>query len=620
MLLNRIKMKINDCKSNILALLIFGLLFVVQIHLNAVKVIKFYPGKEDFTPDLRNAIENAQCEDIKLEFAKGTYNFKPDYAYGKYCCITNHGNGYKKIIFPLFGFKSVEIEGNGSEFIFHGQVFPFLIEKCENVIVKNFIIDWDIPFLFQGEVVTVNEQEGWRDIKPYIAGYSWTLKNGRIEFPDIDGFSYSTPGSTLAFEKENVRVAYNGKDFSSNPRIVEKRPDGILRFYEKLKNYPPVGSILISKGDREHDRYAPAFDAISSKNVVYDNVVVHHALGMGFLSERSENITIKNSGVYLRKGTDRVISSTADATHFANCRGNVLVENCRFENMLDDGTNVHGTYTVIDSIINKYTLRFEFMHFEQQGFEFAGKGDEVWFIRQPQVKRGAVNIVKSIKVINDRFVELKFENALPENIKKGDLLENKTWNPTFTMRGCTIQNHRARNVVLKTPLKTLIENNSFSSMMSSVLFRGESYFWYESGAVNDVVIRNNHFRYCAYNGDNHAVLCISPRLGKGFNQTEIFDRNILFENNIIETFDNRIVLADRVENLTIVGNKIIQTYDAKPLQPNAALFDFRNCKNIKIAGNSYQGDNNNSIESDQLTWNSLIVKNNIGFKNLTDNQ
>lgn len=596
------------------ALIFLGISLLAFMQVQATEVIKFTPSKGDRTLEIRTAIESTVSKNIKLVFEKGVYNFKPDYAFAKHCNITNHGNGYKKIIFPMMGYQSLEIDGNGSEFIFHGQVFPFLIENCSNVKIKNLIVDWDIPYLFQGEVIAYDAKEGWRDIKPHTVGFNWELKNGRIEFPEIDGFSYTELGSTLAFEKDNKRVVYDGKDFRSNPTKVEKRPDGVLRIYEKMKNFPPVGSILNSKGDREHDRYAPAFDAISSKNIVFDNVVVHHALGMGFLAERSENITIKNSGVYLRQGTDRVVSSTADATHFANCKGDILVENCRFENMLDDGTNVHGTYTVVDSILNEKTLRFEFKHFEQLGFEFAGIGDVLWFIHQPNVDKASENTVKSVKIVNDRFVQLTFENKLPINLKKGDLIENKTWNPSFTMRGCTIQNHRARNVVLKTPLKTVIEKNNFSSMMSSILFRGESFFWFESGQVEDVLIRNNHFTYCAYNGMGHAVLNITPRLGENFDQSQFYDRNIRFENNLIETFDNRIVWADRVDGLLIKGNKIVQTFDFKPLQPNAPMFEFLNCKDVKIVNNEYNGTNNNTLISDEKSMSTLKVKNNKGVK------
>jgi hypothetical protein len=231
----------------------------------------------------------------------------------------------------------------------------------------------------------------------------------------------------------------------------------------------------------------------------------------------------------------------------------------------------------VDKIINENTVWVELKHFEQLGFEFAAPGDEVWFIHNPSPQRTTTNEIASVKVINERFTELTFKNKLPEKLKQGDILENKTWNPVFTMRGCTIQNHRARNVILKTPLKTVIEDNHFSSMMSSILFRGETFFWYESGNVEDVLIQNNTFNYCAYSGSEHAVMYITPRLGKTFDQTELFDRNIRFINNTITTFDSRIVIADRVEGLVINGNKIIKTGNAKTLYPDAPLFELTNC-------------------------------------------
>ena len=36
--------------------------------------------------------------------------------------------------------------------------------------------------------------------------------------------------------------------------------NGNLRIYEKLNYYPPVGALLSSKGDREHDRYVRRLD------------------------------------------------------------------------------------------------------------------------------------------------------------------------------------------------------------------------------------------------------------------------------------------------------------------------------------------------------------------------
>lgn len=577
------------------------------LPLQADRFIRIAPSADDMTPVVRNAIEEVRDTNIKLVFAEGTYHFKPDYAFQKYCYVTNHENGLKNIIFDLSGFESVEIEGNGAELIFSGQVMPFLFEDCSKVTVKDLTIDWDIPFLFQGEVVAVNTEEGWRDIKPFSDGFSWKLVNGQVQFPLVDGFKYSSLGSTLAFQTNPTRVAHGAWDLNSRPSKVERRKDGILRIHEQLRQYPEVGTVLVSKGPHGEDRYAPAFHVKSSSNVHFENIVVHHCLGMGFLMERTDTATLKDCGVYAREGSGRVVSATADATHFCNCKGEILMEGCRFEHMLDDGTNVHGTYVEVDRVINDHTVRVELKHFQQMGFEFARPGDEVWFIHQPSPRRTVVNLVISSRVINDRFIELKLRDTLPRRLRPGDLLENKTWNPTFTMRDCIVQNHRARNIVLKSPLKILIENNKFSSMMSSIFFRGESFYWFESGAVQDVTIRNNHFSYCAYSGAEHAVLNITPRLGKAFNTDEAFDRDIRFENNLIETFDSRIVWANQVDGLVIANNTIKQIKNADPLYPDAAMFDFRNSRNVELRNNSYEGEHKKVLAVDNVTESTLLV-------------
>ncbi|WPR71394.1 right-handed parallel beta-helix repeat-containing protein [Flavobacterium sp. NG2] len=596
-----------------LKLMAVGLLFVsVQSSAKAVIEIKHQAG--DMTTIVRNAIEKNTDKDLKIVFEKGKYLFLPDYAQNKYSYITNHGNGLKKIIFLLENYDSVEIEGNGAELIFHGQVAPFQIKNCKKVTAKNLTIDWDIPFLFQGEVTAVNKAEDWIEIKPFTKGFSWKLDGEQISFPDIDGFSFFEMGSTLAFDPKLKRVAHGAFDLRSRPRRVEKRPNGILRIYEKLKRYTPeVGNVLNSKGESEQNRYAPAFQTMNSQNILFEGITIHHALGMGFLFERSEDIVISKCGVFVRPGSDRVVSTIADATHFCNCKGDILIENCKFQHMLDDGTNVHGTYVEINKIIDTKTVVVELKHFEQLGFEFAGKGDEMWFIQQPSPDRASVNTVSSVNTINDRFIQIAFENNLPTNLKIGDNLENKTWNPVFTMRDCTINDHRARNVIIKTPLKIVIENNDFSSMMSAIQLRGDNYFWFESGAVNDVTIRNNRFVHCAYGGGEAAILYVTPRLGKIFDDTALFDRNIRFENNTIETFGNRIIWADRVDGLTITGNKITKTKEAKELYPEAPLFDLINCNNVEISKNTYTGDAKKTVVADEKSKKNLKVKGNKGF-------
>ncbi|MGJ8744020.1 alpha-1,3-galactosidase-related protein [Polaribacter sp.] len=603
--------------KNILLKSITVLVFILTIGCNATEIINIKHAEGDMTLVVREAIEGAKTKDIKLVFEKGNYFFKTDYAIGKFLYVTNHGNGFKKIIFNFEGFNSVAIEGNNSEFIFRGQALPFVFDGLNKVDVQNLTIDWDIPFSFQGDVTAVNEKEQWYELKPYTKGFSWKLTRGKIEFPGINHFNFTSLGSSLPHNKETKAVDYGAWDSGLNSNFVEKRPNGILRFYNKnLKNYPRVGSVLQSKGDKLNNRYAPAFLTRNSKNIEFNKVIIHHALGMGFLFERSEDIQILNSGIYIREGSDRVMSIVADATHFANCKGDILIEGCRLEGMYDDGTNVHGTYVEVDKILNKKTIRIALKHDQQMGFEFAGVNDEVWFIKQPNPQRAETNTVTSVKVINDYFSDITFKNEIPADLKTGDILENKTWNPTFTMRKNVIRDHRARNIIIKTPKKIIIEDNDLSSMMSSIMLRGETFYWFESGNVEEVIIRNNRFVDCAYGGSEHAILKVSPRLGKTFDSTITYDRNITFENNTIETFGNRIIWADRVDGLVVKGNSIKQTHTFKPQFPNANMFDLVNCKNVEISNNSYSGENKNTLKTDKVSKTSLKIKNNKGFSNL----
>jgi len=576
------------------------------------QIINFSPNGQggDITQEIRTAIDNSS-KTLHLHFAAGDYSFKPDFASDHYEAIINHDNGLKKIVFNIQDFDNVIIEGENADFYFHGQEMPFQFKRCKNVSVSGIRIHWDIPFLFAGKVVAVNKKEGWRDLKPVNPKGQWKISKGRLLWPNIDGFNFLQLGSTLAFTADTKRPVDGCVDHFTQETKVEKRPNGIVRIYEKMKVYPPVGSILNSKGDKANDRYAPAFRFCESSNINIKNVIVHHALGMGYLFEFCENITLDHSGVYLEKDSPEVVSSTADATHFANCKGQITMTHCRFENMLDDGTNVHGTYVSVNKKVDEHTLRVALMHQEQIGGTFAMPNDSIWFIHQPNPNRiKEIGKIKNISIINEKYQDITFYSPIPESIKAGDLLENKTWNPSLTIDHCIFRNNRARNIIIKTPKPILIEENELSSMMSTIMLRGESYYWFESGAVCDVMIRNNHITHSAYCGKPHAILYVTPRLGEHFDHHAYYDRNISFINNTIENFQPRIVWAYNVEGLTIKGNKITQTYETIPTQGDAAQYEIHDCKDIIIENNIYKGKRVKTLSIDDKSKQTLVIKNN----------
>lgn len=539
----------------------------------------------DITETVSRLMSSMPKKDVRLIFPEGTYYISSELATGKYLTITNHDNGYKNIAFDIDGFSGLEIIGSDTEFIFDGFILPFYLNNSENVSFKGFSVDWKVPFFIQGEVVRTSAEGGFYDLRIFTDGYDWTLsRSGKIDFPSSD--PYSSVGESLVFDKDGNKPIYGAKLYDLHRKgsdvRAERTKDGNIRMYENLKNYPPVGSIVNFKGPNGENRYSPAFHAIDSKNITFSDINIYHAPGMGILCEKSSDITLNNVNITVRKGSDRTVSTTADATHFCNCKGNVIIENCVFENMLDDGTNVHGTYVEVAGIVDEKTVRIRMHHPQQRGFAFAGKGDEIYFLIAPSIGHDLIGRVSSIKHINESYSDITFEKPMPTSLSIGDVLENKTWNTSlFRMNNCTIRNNRARNIVIKAPGKVEITNNTLSSMMASILVRNEMAFWYESGPVENLLIENNLFEDCVTAGDNSAVITISPRIGPGFNCSHV-DHNIRILNNTFKTFGSSLVKAEYVDGLIVNGNTYEKTTTYPQSDKNTETIEVKDCINVKI--------------------------------------
>lgn len=90
--------------------------------LNAQETIHISLGdREDATCEIRETLMKSRSDQVKIIFERGVYYCLPDYANEKYCVISNHGNGTKKILFSLANYKTIEIIGNGATLLFHGE-------------------------------------------------------------------------------------------------------------------------------------------------------------------------------------------------------------------------------------------------------------------------------------------------------------------------------------------------------------------------------------------------------------------------------------------------------------------------------------------------------------------
>lgn len=547
--------------------------------------------KQDMTPFIRTLLEGLpKDEPVKLLFPEGTYHFRPELAAGKYHCITNHDNGYRHFAFPLTGRCNIEIDGGGSEFIFHGQIIPFLIEDSHGVTLRNFTIDWEVPFTLEGRVTAADPDRQCIEIEiPDEFGYA--VENGKL-IMRAEGWEERIPGENIVFDPRTMATAYRSDDYyipKPDNFDIKVTPTGPGRYELRtrfVRAVPPVGTILTFKGFFSRNRHSPAIHAIASSCVLVEDVTIHHCGGMGLIAEKTEHVTARRLQVVLRKGSPRMITTTADATHFCNCRGLVLIEECIFENMLDDATNVHGTYVRVTGVPAPDQVIARINHPQQAGYEFAGENDEIDVVDGQTLLAKHTLRVKKSERINAHYIRLTCSEPVDGRLAVGDGLENMSWYPELVFRNNIVRNNRARSMLVSTPRKVVIEGNTFSSMMSAILFEGDMDHWYESGAVRDVTIRNNRFLDGTYGGGDFPTIFINPHQKKEV-PGHPYERNITIESNLFRTFNEQLLRAKSVGGLIFRDNTIERSESYRPYNDLPTL-DIRSSQQIVVENNHYK--------------------------------
>lgn len=188
------------------------------------------------------------------------------------------------------------------------------------------------------------------------------------------------------------------------------------------------------------------------------NVHVYRSGGMSLIAEYSADVTLRNFSTAAHEGSPRMITSSADATHFVNCKGVITLEDCRFESMLDDATNIHGIYMLVDTLLSSNVLRASFGHFQQEGNHFAEPGDIMRFVDKSTLKPVGQGKLISIDRTDRKsyVIETEFD-ASAVDAPSGLAIENISCNASAVIRGCTVRYNRARSLLLSTLGDVLVE-------------------------------------------------------------------------------------------------------------------------------------------------------------------
>ena len=118
-------------------LAMFVLAGVAVVCIAGGAVIEVGSVEGNATPAVRAAVERLRDGDT-LRFAKGEYHFFEEGAKEHFLASVGSSTGMKKVVVHLEGLKDVTIDGGGSSFVFHGNTFPFVAERCDGLKICNF--------------------------------------------------------------------------------------------------------------------------------------------------------------------------------------------------------------------------------------------------------------------------------------------------------------------------------------------------------------------------------------------------------------------------------------------------------------------------------------------------
>ena len=544
--------------------------------------------RSNTSPAIKAALDHIRKLDrtdgkpIILRFPKGRYDF---YLRGatvleKSPHVSNNDDIAKNVMMDLRGLKNVIIDGEGSEFVAHGQMVFGLIENASNITVRDATFDYDTPVLAQGKIVKVDEKA--RTILLDIPRESpYFVRDGQLYFTGPEFINRTwTAGQ---FDAKTGNCAYincwgcNGTYKEIAPGRVElHRPKGWL---------PIEGNYLVFR--HQSARSHPGFFLHESKDILLENVTIHQAAAMGIIAQLTENITLFGVKVVPNAKKGRLFSVSADATHFSGVKGFLRVFHCEFSGQTDDAMNVHSTYTRIEKSIDAKTILVRFMHGQAKGLNLARKGDTMQFVHhttmQPFGKRTVASVVRDYP----HAMTITFTEALPKGIEAKDVVENMTWYPDVYFKNNRVLNNRARGILISTPGKVVIQSNYFRPHGSAILIAGDANGWFESGACKNVLIQRNTFDNCLTGlyQFTDAVVSIYPEVPK-YEAGKYYHRNINIIENKFNVFDAPLLAARSTDGLSFVNNTVTLTTDYKPFHWNKNAFWLKHCKSVTIANNA----------------------------------
>jgi len=533
----------------------------------------------------------AHPADTEFVFEEGDYYFLPKILRDLRLSNTDV-LPVRKLGVVLDHMRNVRLTGRHTRLLFGGQMQAVTMLCCENVEMKDFVIDWEKPLVSEGIVTRFDENTV--DLFISSKAFPHRVKDGVIEF-DIGAGEWAPMNQwgQMQFDGQTRTVRRANGDRFHLGRLAEVLGDDVYRFEAKNQDTAVGNIIVIRHNNREH---AGIFTE-KCRNITVEDVTVHSCGGLGCLAQFCEDLTYRR--VYFLPNIEagrKVSGGRDDGMHITCCSGTVTITECSFVGLMDDPINVHSCCVTGAEWLDAKTLRCRYMHPQACGFAYwAEEGDDIVFIdRKPMTPIAHAETASYTLETHETFL-ITFKNDVNESIRAldptGIALDNLTHTAAFVCTKNRFGSCRARGVLISTPKPVRIADNLFQSSGSAILVAGDSNYWYESGECHDVEICGNTFtdtclssmyQFC------EGMISICPVVPEPDVKTP-FHKNIRIHHNIFDTPDTPVLYGFSTDGLTFRDNRIFRSTASEKWHPGKHLIKLSHCRNVDIADNLWVG-------------------------------
>lgn len=465
--------------------------------------------------------------------------------------ISNNDSGVKPVLFDLAGAEDFTLEGRGARILVEGVLIPLVIERARNIVVRDLAIDWVRPGFTEARVEA--HVPGGFEFSTAPGADTFVVQAGRLVAAGGGDWPSAHLYNVLAFDsakREPLARSHESWQLERTHRATALG-GGRFRLEADFSALPPVGGPVVFM---HGDRVAPAVVLDRSDQVELQDLTIHHALGMGVIAQACRDLTWRRIRVV--PSGNRLFSTWVDAVHAVDCGGRLSILDCEFRGMFDDGANLHGAHRRVAGWPAPDRVLVEAMHHQQVGVLYSRAGDLLHFAALPSLDTVAEARVKDVSVVNSRFQELTLDRPMPG--LAGRLLAIRRHEPEqiTEVRGCVVGPNRGRALLLTMPGKIFVEGNRFHSSGNAIEIPPDASYWWESGAVDEVLVTKNVFDACGYAMCGRHLLVVH-----GPNGDRPLHGRVSFVDNEVRLAGGGLVQARRLSKLEFRGNRFARHLD-----------------------------------------------------------